>query len=197
MSAFGLHLVTLQLLCGLGVISLGYTTEKNNKKYREWILLDPTCFILMILGGFWFAYIIRVNFSGLRIIVRNNHIWSFDIWCHYHHHKWNDFEIYGWNGQYLITTTQNTNNVHNTWDVLLYFVLPEICTEADKNCAQCDVTDRTKCAECKNGYFVDPKDNMCKGWCDRSGQFVWPIPFSHCGLVTPYVDRDLGQHWLR
>ena len=25
---------------------------------------------------------------------------------------------------------------------------------------------------------------------------TWPI-LTHCGLVTPYGDRDLGQHWLR
>ena len=23
------------------------------------------------------------------------------------------------------------------------------------------------------------------------------IELTHCGLVTPYGDRDLGQHWLR
>ena len=22
-------------------------------------------------------------------------------------------------------------------------------------------------------------------------------PLTHCGLVMPYGDRDLGQHWLR
>ena len=25
----------------------------------------------------------------------------------------------------------------------------------------------------------------------------WPIFLTHCGLVKPYGDRDLGQHWLR
>ena len=32
-------------------------------------------------------------------------------------------------------------------------------------------------------------------------KFVWSyfsvIMLTHCGLVTPYGDRDLGQHWLR
>ena len=23
------------------------------------------------------------------------------------------------------------------------------------------------------------------------------ITLTHCGLVTPYGDKDLGQHWLR
>ena len=26
---------------------------------------------------------------------------------------------------------------------------------------------------------------------------VWHHELTHCGLVTPYGDRDLGQHWLR
>ena len=25
----------------------------------------------------------------------------------------------------------------------------------------------------------------------------WMRMLTHCGLVTPYVDRDLGQHWLK
>ena len=37
-------------------------------------------------------------------------------------------------------------------------------------------------------------------WCYQGNK---PFPQSiltkltHCGLVTPYGDRDLGQHWLR
>ena len=26
---------------------------------------------------------------------------------------------------------------------------------------------------------------------------LWVMILTHCGLVTPYGDRDLGQHWLR
>ena len=27
--------------------------------------------------------------------------------------------------------------------------------------------------------------------------YVFRNNLTHCGLPTPYVDKDLGQHWLR
>ena len=29
------------------------------------------------------------------------------------------------------------------------------------------------------------------------GRLIHSIIYIHCGLVTPYVNTDLGQHWLR
>ena len=34
---------------------------------------------------------------------------------------------------------------------------------------------------------------------DNHARSEWPqsVILTHCGLVTPYGDRDLGQYWLR
>ena len=35
--------------------------------------------------------------------------------------------------------------------------------------------------------------NLCLSW-SLDWQLIW---LTHCGLVTPYGGRDLGQHWFR
>ena len=33
--------------------------------------------------------------------------------------------------------------------------------------------------------------------CQLHNTEIWAISLTYCGLVTPYGDRELGQHWLR
>ena len=44
----------------------------------------------------------------------------------------------------------------------------------------------------KQCYLVGRKQNQesCSAFCDE-------LNLTHCGLMTPYGNEDLGQHWLR
>ena len=46
----------------------------------------------------------------------------------------------------------------------------------------------------KTGHQNSSPNNYHPGHIPRTQQFT---SLTHCGLVTPYGDRDLGQHWLR
>ena len=52
-----------------------------------------------------------------------------------------------------------------------------------------------------NGTQSDSGFRLDYAAVDASAVSIYPITgggkLTHCGLVTPYGDRDLGQHWLR
>ena len=45
---------------------------------------------------------------------------------------------------------------------------------------------------------IHPIPSGLRCWnCDNHRISLVPMKLTHCGLVTPYGDIDLGRHWLR